>query len=143
MLTSSLFHTFLCHSEAAKASWQRADHAGILLALWGTYTRVIVTNFACFPAWLTCHLVAVSLLCCVALLVKWAGEGKGRGLVVPLFLAVALYAVAPFAHWIVITSSLAHNNVDLQVISMGNFSYGIIVVVKACDGLIKLLVFLL
>jgi predicted membrane channel-forming protein YqfA (hemolysin III family) len=124
MLMSSLFHTFLCHSEATKASWQRADHAGILLALWGTYTRLIVTNFSCFPAWLTCHLAAMSLLCGLVLAVRGGGgEGeKGAGtaggatrrVVVPLFMGVALYAVAPFAHWIVITESLAQNNVTQQ-----------------------------
>ena len=118
MLTSSLFHTFLCHSEAAKSSWQTADHAGILLALWGTYIRIIVTNFSCFPAWLTCHLAAVSLLCSLLLLVKLARGGKTRQrrrAELPLFLGLALYAVAPFAHWIVITSSLAQNPVTLQV----------------------------
>jgi predicted membrane channel-forming protein YqfA (hemolysin III family) len=126
MLTSSLFHTFLCHSAAAKAAWQRADHAAILLALWGTYIRIIVTNFSCWPTWLVAHLAAVSLLCWLVLrLERCTGSGGGNGsggkrsrtVVLPLFLALALYAVAPFAHWIVITSSLAHSNVTLQATS--------------------------
>ena len=41
MILSSLFHTFLCHSETVKYKWQEADHSGILIALWGTYTRLV------------------------------------------------------------------------------------------------------
>ena len=42
MILSSMFHTFLCHSERVKYKWKEADHSGILIALWGTYTRLVV-----------------------------------------------------------------------------------------------------
>ena len=49
MLSSTLFHTFSCHSEAAHKSWRYTDHFGILFALFGTYVSLICNTFACFP----------------------------------------------------------------------------------------------
>ena len=49
MLSSSLFHTFSCHSEAAHKSWRFTDHFSILFALFGTYISIICSIFSCFP----------------------------------------------------------------------------------------------
>jgi len=124
MLGSSLFHTFLCHSEGAKHQWQQIDHAGILLALWGTYTRIIVTNFSCFPAWQCCHLAAVSTLFALVFYKKWQASQEAKGGVqLYLFLALAVYAVAPFAHWISISPSLLNHGVTAQKLVWLLFPY--------------------
>jgi predicted membrane channel-forming protein YqfA (hemolysin III family) len=49
MLSSTLFHTFSCHSEEAHDSWQETDHLGILCALFGTYISLLSIVFSCFP----------------------------------------------------------------------------------------------
>ncbi len=49
MLSSTLFHTFSCHSEEAHDSWQETDHLGILSALFGTYISLLSIVFTCFP----------------------------------------------------------------------------------------------
>ena len=49
MLSSTLFHTFSCHSEAAHKSWRYTDHFSILFALFGTYVSLICGTFSCFP----------------------------------------------------------------------------------------------
>jgi len=136
MLLSSLYHTFLCHSEPVKHKWQQLDHAGILLALWGTYARLIVTKFSCFPFSLCFHLLCISAIFALvfANFLKQMFHTKstskksgvtGEGVQLYLFLALSLYAVAPFAHWISISSALAHNNVSSQMIKWMFFPYGV------------------
>eukprot|EP00088_Acartia_fossae_P036135 TRINITY_DN37320_c1_g1_i1.p1 TRINITY_DN37320_c1_g1~~TRINITY_DN37320_c1_g1_i1.p1 ORF type:complete len:362 (+),score=74.28 TRINITY_DN37320_c1_g1_i1:168-1253(+) len=139
MLFSSLFHTFLCHSESVKVSWQEADHAGILLALWGTYARLIVTKFSCFPLSLTFHLVCISLIFALVFFNKFKplllpkshssepeiNATRESGVQLYLFLALSLYAVAPFAHWISVSSALVQTNVNVEMIKWMFFPYGV------------------
>lgn len=49
MLSSSLFHTFSCHSETVHNDWLQRDHFGILCALFGTYVSFICDSFGCRP----------------------------------------------------------------------------------------------
>ena len=49
MLSSTLFHTFSCHSEDVHKYWRYTDHFGILAALFGTYVSLISNTFICFP----------------------------------------------------------------------------------------------
>ncbi len=49
MLSSTLFHTFNCHSEDAHRSWLQLDHLGILMALFGSYVSFIYDAFYCHP----------------------------------------------------------------------------------------------
>jgi len=136
MLFSSLFHTFLCHSETVKIRWQEADHAGILLALWGTYARLIVTKFSCFPISLSFHLVCISSIFTLVFFNKFkslflpksgfnekGSSKRENGVQLYLFLALSLYAVAPFAHWISISPALAQNNANSQMIQWMFFPY--------------------
>lgn len=138
MLFSSLFHTFLCHSEKVKVTWQEADHAGILLALWGTYARLIVTKFSCFPVSLCFHLFCISSIFGLVFFNKFrslfvtskngskdadSSEKRENGVQLYLFLALSLYAVAPFAHWISISPALVQHNVNSQMITWMFFPY--------------------
>jgi len=128
MLMSCLFHTFLCHSEHAKLGWQEADHAGILLALWGTYTRIIVTNFSCFPVWLMSHLSVICSIFFLVFLTRFRNRSKRAkkgGVQLYLFLALALYAVAPMAHWISISPNLVEHNVTSQKLVWLLIPYGL------------------
>lgn len=54
MLSSTLFHTFSCHSETAHNDWLQRDHFGILFALFGTYVSFICDSFECRPVGIVC-----------------------------------------------------------------------------------------
>ncbi|XP_023344521.1 progestin and adipoQ receptor family member 3 [Eurytemora carolleeae] len=127
MILSSMFHTFLCHSERVKYKWKEADHSGILIALWGTYTRIIVTNFSCFPSWLLFHLLLVTILFSLVFLQRWWNREKRQkgGVELYLFLALSMYAVAPLAHWLSISPTLVHNNTTAQKIFWILVPYGL------------------
>ena len=115
MLSSSLFHTFLCHSAGVKAAWQELDHACILVAMFGTYVRIIINSFQCFPVVRTAHLSIVSVLFGSVLWLKYKPRTNSSKVSLPMFFTVSLYSVAPFGHWVVLSSSLADNNVDSTV----------------------------
>ena len=115
MLSSSLFHTFLCHSAVVKVAWQELDHACILVAMFGTYVRIIINSFQCFPVVRTAHLSIVSVLFGSVLWLKYKPRTNSSKVSLPMFFTVSLYSVAPFGHWIVLSSSLADNNVDSTV----------------------------
>jgi len=108
MLSSSMFHTMSCHDS--RTTWQRIDHASILIALYGTYVRVIVNNFDCFPQHKAVHLVTVTALFGSVLYLK-TKTSSGSRVSLPLFLFMALYSVAPFAHWV----SLSHLQTNTNV----------------------------
>jgi len=108
MLSSSMFHTMSCHDS--RTTWQRIDHASILIALYGTYVRVIVNNFDCFPHHKAIHLVTVTTLFGSVLYLK-TKTSSGSKVSLPLFLFMALYSVAPFAHWV----SLSHLQTNTNV----------------------------
>ena len=117
MLSSSLFHTFLCHSAVVKSTWQKMDHACILIALYGTYVRIIVNNFQCFPMVRLAHLSLVTVLFGSVLWMKYkprTRSGPSR-VSLPMFFMVALYSVAPFGHWIQLSPSVQNTNVDSTV----------------------------
>merc|ERR1712032_944740 len=101
MVNSAAFHTFLCHSKEAKATWHSADHCGILLAFLGTYIRIIITTLRCFPDERLAHLTIVFLLFGTVIAIKYRPGGHGDAKVpLSLFYALALYVIAPFAHWV-------------------------------------------
>ena len=108
MLSSSMFHTMSCHDS--RTTWQRIDHASILIALYGTYVRVIVNNFDCFPQHKALHLVTVTALFGSVLYLK-TKTSSGSRVSLPLFLFMALYSVAPFAHWV----SLSHLQTNTNI----------------------------
>merc|ERR1712066_995349 len=68
MLSSSLFHTMSCHDT--RTSWQRLDQSSILLALYGTYVRIIINNFQCFPVYRGLHLGLVTIMFGTVLFMK-------------------------------------------------------------------------
>jgi len=101
MVNSAAFHTFLCHSKEAKATWHSADHCGILIAFLGTYIRIIITTLRCFPDERLAHLTIVFLLFGTVIAIKYRPGGHGDAKVpLSLFYALALYVIAPFAHWV-------------------------------------------
>lgn len=112
-----MFHTMSCHDSRTK--WQRIDHASILIALYGTYVRVIINNFDCFPHHKAVHLVTVTALFGSVLYLK-TKTSSGSRVSLPLFLFMALYSVAPFAHWV----SLSHLQTNTNVTdTVGTFLY--------------------
>jgi len=131
MGSSALFHTFLCRSKTTKEVWQRADHAGILVALVGTYVRIIVTNFSCFPIFQLGHLTAVLTIFLTVAMAKYGRylfishplphEHYKVGL--PLFLGLSSYAVAPFSHWILLSPILQQNHVTNAMVAWMFFPY--------------------
>lgn len=100
MLSSTLFHTFSCHSEAAHRSWRFTDHFGILFALFGTYVSLISNSFRCNPPWMQLHLIAVFLLFIWVIFVKILGCVKDAKIPLDMFILVALYSTIPITHWI-------------------------------------------
>jgi len=100
MLSSSLFHTFSCHSEAAHKSWRFTDHFSILFALFGTYISIICSIFSCFPNWKLVHLSTVIALFTWVVFFKCLAPGKDCRIPLDLFIYVILYSAIPFAHWI-------------------------------------------
>jgi len=101
MVNSAAFHTFLCHSKETKATWHSADHCGILLAFLGTYIRIIITTLRCFPDERLAHLTIVFLLFGTVIAIKYRPGSHGDAKVpLSLFYALALYVIAPFAHWV-------------------------------------------
>ena len=121
MLSSSLFHTFICHSEVVKAAWQEMDHACILIAMYGTYVRIIINNFQCFPMVRLTHLSLVTILFASVLWLKYKPRSGSSKVSLPMFFTVALYSVAPFGHWIQLSPSLENSNVDSTVSYISNF----------------------
>jgi len=117
MLSSSLFHTFLCHSAVVKEAWQELDHACILVAMFGTYVRIIINSFQCFPVVRTAHLSIVTVLFSSVLWLKYKPRTNSSKVSLPMFFTVALYSIAPFGHWVLLSSSLENNNVDSTMIS--------------------------
>jgi len=116
MLTSSLFHLFSCHSQSTRSWLRSADHAGILMALFGTYVRLLANNFHCFRLWRDIHILIISLLIGCILFVNFSpnnGKFSNRTVKTPLFLLVAVYAVAPLYHWISLNNTLAYNSLDI------------------------------
>ena len=108
MLSSTAFHTMSCHDS--RQSWNKLDQASILLALYGTYVRVIINNFQCFPQYKVVHLATVTTLFATVLYYKYKGGGSRVSL--PLFLTLALYSVAPFAHWVSLSHFVENSNVN-------------------------------
>ena len=47
MLASSLFHTLSCHESGPR--WLSLDQASILLALYATYAKFLLTQLSCWP----------------------------------------------------------------------------------------------
>jgi len=116
MLSSSLFHTFLCHSAQVKRTWQELDHACILIAMFGTYVRIIINHFQCFPLVQLSHLSVVFLLFGSIFYIKYSPWTSSTKVSLPLFFSVALYSVAPFGHWIHLSFSIENSNVDSLMI---------------------------
>jgi len=123
MLSSSLFHTLLCHSAVVKSAWQELDHACILIALYGTYVRIIINNFQCFPMFRLAHLAFVTALFGSVLWMKYRPKSSSSKVSLPMFMTMALYSVAPFGHWIQLSHSILNTNVDPTMISWMFFPY--------------------
>ena len=120
MILSSAFHTFSCHSSATQAMCLKADHAGIIIALSGTYYRAISTIFRCFPAPAFFHMIIISILFSLAVYRKYrskrqACQASVSGTDISVFLSLGLYAVVPFLHWIILSNTLAVNSITGEV----------------------------
>ena len=100
MLSSALYHTMSCHPSSL--SWLCLDQSSILLALYGTSVRVIVTNFNCFPAHKTTHLFLTTGLFISALFLKvWAHlKGMVSRLAPLVLLILAIHSMVIMAHWV-------------------------------------------
>ena len=115
MMSSSLFHTMSCHST--RSAWQKLDHVSIMVALYGTYVRVIINNFSCFPHYQNLHLAVVTILFGSVIFLKSFGAsyGPSQKASLPLFLGLALYSIAPFLHWVQLSSFIENSNVTSLV----------------------------
>ncbi len=60
MLSSATFHLVSCHSEAAHFRFRAFDHAGIVVALYGTLVVFIDEVFHCHPVSLNTLLYSMS-----------------------------------------------------------------------------------
>ena len=117
MMLSSAFHTFSCHSSATQAMCLKADHAGIIIALSGTYYRAISTIFRCFPAPAFFHMIIISILFSLAVYRKYWSKRQASvsGTDISVFLSLGLYAVVPFLHWIILSNTLVVNTITGEV----------------------------
>ena len=115
MMSSSLFHTMSFHTT--RSAWQRLDHVSIMVALYGTYVRVIINNFSCFPHYQSLHLAVVTILFGSVIFLKSFGSSYGptQKASLPLFLGLALYSIAPFIHWVQLSHFIENSNVTSLV----------------------------
>ena len=83
------------------------EQAGILLSLFATYVRVLVTIFHCYPILRAAHLSVVCLLFTSVILLHFGRGGKRDTSAAPIlpFVGIAVYAVAPLAHWATVSES--------------------------------------
>ena len=83
------------------------EQAGILLSLFATYVRVLVTIFHCHPILRAAHLSVVCLLFTSVILLHFGRGGKRDTSAAPIlpFVGIAVYAVAPLAHWATVSES--------------------------------------
>ncbi|TRY79575.1 hypothetical protein TCAL_11192 [Tigriopus californicus] len=133
MLSSSLFHTFSCHSENAHKSWLQFDHFGIFFALFGTYISFICDTFTCHPGWKTLHLSVVVFIFAVIGYLRYSPtlDSSPRTTKIQLFFFVAMgmYALIPFAHWACLEgglSSLAvQNKLNAMMVPYGIAGIGL------------------
>lgn len=128
MILSSAFHTFSCHSSATQAMCLQADHAGIIIALSGTYFRAISTIFRCFPGPALFHMIIISILFSLAVYRKYWRKPQARqdsvsGTDISLFLSLGLYAVVPFLHWIILSNTLVVNTITGEMVFWMIFPY--------------------
>merc|ERR1712242_184913 len=66
--------------------------------------------------WRDIHILIISLLIGCILFVNFSpnnGKFSNRTVKTPLFLLVAVYAVAPLYHWISLNNTLAYNSLDI------------------------------
>ena len=120
MMLSSAFHTFSCHSSATQTMCLQADHAGIIIALSGTYFRAISTILRCFPAPAFFHMIIISILFSLAVYRKyWSKRQAYQSSVsrtdISVFLSLGLYSVVPFLHWITLSNTLVVNTITGEV----------------------------
>jgi len=128
LLSSALFHTFSCHSEQAHQTWLQTDHFGIVVALFGTYVSVVHNVFHCHQDWRNFHLSVVTLLFVMISVamwlpsvgdrLPWMKRGKDGGVPLWMFIALSLYAVIPFSHWMWLNGGLDNPVVLLRLKSM-------------------------
>jgi len=97
LLNSSLVHNFLCHQPSTRHLWFKLDQAGILLSLFATYVRVLVTIFHCSSYLLSTHLLVVCFLFISLLVTK--RRSKSDSVAVGPLLVIAVYGVAPILQW--------------------------------------------
>ena len=86
---------------------KKLHQAGILLSLFGTYVRVLVTIFHCHPFIRTTHLAVICLLFTSVVVLNFGKSGRDSSPILP-FIGIAVYAVAPLAHW----ASVSERTVD-------------------------------
>ena len=78
------------------------EQAGIFLSLFATYVRVLVTIFHCHPILRAAHLSVVCLLFTSVILLHF---GRDNSAPILPFVGIAVYAVAPLAHWATVSES--------------------------------------
>jgi len=124
LLSSALFHTFSCHSEATHRTWMQTDHFGIVVALFGTYVSIIYNVFHCQQDWRNFHLSVVTVIFIVTSLVMWCPSLFAKisrpqgGIPLSLFLALSLYVAIPFGHWVWMNGGFNNTTVLLRLKSM-------------------------
>ncbi len=71
MLTSTIFHTFNCHSFGTYKWTCRFDYMGISLLMLGSCSPLIYHGFICAPFWQTFYLAAFGILGAIGMAISF------------------------------------------------------------------------
>lgn len=105
LLTSSVCHLFLCHSERAAYLTLRLDYAGIAALIVTSFYPVVYYSFLCHPALRTLYIISITLLGVAAAAASLAPAFQApalRPLRAALFASMGASGLVPVAHKLVL-----------------------------------------
>ncbi|KAK9696655.1 hypothetical protein K7432_012343 [Basidiobolus ranarum] len=102
---STLFHTFICHSERVSVNWNRCDYVGIVFLIVGSYFPAVNYAFYCSNKWKMVYLSFIVIFGTATAIMSIArrfGTPEYRWIRTNLFLAMGLSGICPLGHalWI-------------------------------------------
>jgi len=102
MFNSALYHTFLCHSDAACDCWFRVDLSGITTCICGCFWIGLYYGFYCQPTWRSVYLLAITcIFVYFHLLIRHPDFSSPRYHVrrLVLYVTLVIFGFVPTLHW--------------------------------------------
>lgn len=124
LLISSFFHMVVCHSENVCKLWNRADYAGIVLLIVGSFVPTLYYSFYCHVELMTLYLSTIVILGTITLsfcILERFSLPEYRATRTLMFVLLGLFGVVPMIHACYIYGvKLLYNKLNLDnIILMG------------------------